>query len=137
EATLDVNRTRYPSRFAAGFGKDLVEKHSTGATVHWGNDGFCVDVALHHPHRVDDVTIGVLCDDNRFEQAADAVEWEIFRTSVLESQNWNLHRLWTPQFFRDPRGCVETILQSAAEFVAAETDKDALRVSQSDELPRT
>ena len=132
---LEVNATRFPSLFCQRFGKELVEKHATGATVHWGNDGFCVDLALHHPQRIEDVTIGVLCDINRFDPAADPVEWEIFRTRVLESQTWQIHRLWTPQFFRDPRGCVESILQDVQRFLASDTDKDALRVSQSDGLP--
>ena len=46
-----------------------VTEHRVGGDVHWGNDGFCVDVALHHPRRMEDVTIGLLCDTNRFEQA--------------------------------------------------------------------
>lgn len=127
---LEVRQTRYPSRFSKRFGQELVDDHATGATVHWGNDGFCVDVALHHPKRMEDVTIGVLCDVNRFEQAADPVEWEVFRTMVLESQNWKLHRLWTPQYFRDQRGSVDAILQSAREFLAGDTEKDAIRVSK-------
>ena len=42
---LDVNPTKYPSKFSKGFGEELFGKHATGSTVHWGNDGFCVDVA--------------------------------------------------------------------------------------------
>jgi hypothetical protein len=129
QPVLEVNPTRFPSRFAAGFGKELFGKHRTGATVHWGNDGFCVDVALHHPQRVEDVTIGVLCDTNRFDQAADPVEWEVFRTMVLESQNWQLHRVWTPQFFRDVRGSIEGVLTDVQRFLDGDTDKDALRVT--------
>jgi hypothetical protein len=38
------------------------------------------------------VTIGVLCDMNRFTRAADPVQWEVFRTAVLEAQGWKFHR---------------------------------------------
>jgi hypothetical protein len=134
-AILEVNPTRYPSRFSQRFGRELVDNHDTGATVHWGNDGFCIDIALHHPKRIEDVTIGVLCDVNRFEQAADPVEWEVFRTMVLESQSWKLHRLWTPQYFRDQQGCVEQILMAANSFVADDADRDTLRTS-ADAPPR-
>src|SRR5205814_1594429 len=93
---------------------------------------FCVDLALHHPQRMEDVTIGLLCDTNRFEQAADPVEWEVFRTMVLESQKWKLHRVWTPQFFRDPRGAVEAVMNDVQNFLASDVDPDALPVTASD-----
>ena len=130
---LEVNRTKYPSLFSEDFGRDLVDRHATGSTVHWGNDGFCIDVALHHPQRPEDVTIGALCDMNRFEQAADPVEWEVFRTMILESQNWKLHRLWTPQYFRDQSGCTKAILDAATAFVANEPAADAISVTPTPE----
>jgi hypothetical protein len=88
--------------------------------VHWGNDGFCVDVALRHPTRPDDVTVGVLCDGTRYPKATDRVEWDLFRTSVLEGQGWQLLRLWTPHFFRDPEGAAARVLQAAGDAVARE-----------------
>jgi hypothetical protein len=126
--------TRYPSEFCVALGKRLVESCKTGAEVYWGNDGFCVDLALQHPKRAEDVTIGVLCDTNRFGLAADPVEWEVFRTAILESQGWKLHRLWTPHFFRDMRGSIDAVLTDVQSFLAADTDKDAIRVSDGDEL---
>jgi hypothetical protein len=30
-------------------------------------------------------------------KAADPVEWDLFRTAILEGQGWKLMRLWTPQ----------------------------------------
>ncbi|MGC4076104.1 MAG: hypothetical protein QM702_03550 [Rubrivivax sp.] len=99
--TLNERPNRYPSAFAVQLAKRLQAGPHVGSDVHWGNDGFCMDVALHHPTRADDVTVGVLCDMNRFEQAADPVEWEVFRTSILQGQGWTLHRVWTPHFYRD------------------------------------
>ncbi len=127
-AAAHVRPSRSPSEFAAELAKQLAARHNTGSDVHWGNDGFCVDLALHHPTRVEDVTIGVLCDGTRFAQAEDPIEWDAFRTAVLESQGWQLQRLWTPQFFRDPDGCAKKILREAAELVAKEDAKDGLKV---------
>jgi hypothetical protein len=135
EAEFVERVSRYPSSFCRGLGCRLVEQHNVGADVFWGNDGFCVDLALHHPQRAEDVTIGVLCDANRFGLAADPVEWEVFRTLVLESQGWELQRLWTPHFFRDPRGVIDAILRAANELLSSETDPDALRVRRSEEEP--
>jgi hypothetical protein len=136
EATSDsspevrVRPSQTPSSFAQAFAQRLAREHRVGSDVFWGNDGFCVDVALHHPRHADDVTIGVLCDGARFTQAEDPVEWDLFRTSVLESQGWVLHRLWSPHFFRDPRGCTQTILREAAQLADNAEEKDAIKVEK-------
>jgi hypothetical protein len=44
------------------------------------------------------VTAGALCDMNRFDRAADPVEWEVFRTAIMEGQGWRFSRVWTPHF---------------------------------------
>ncbi len=107
-----------PSAFAAALGRRLAKGHGISSDIHWGNDGFCVDVALHHPTRAESVTVGLLCDGTRFPRASDRIEWDLFRTAVLEGQGWRLCRLWTPQFFRDPEGALNSILRAAAEEVA-------------------
>ncbi len=105
--------TELESPFVRALAEDLATRHGLSSTVDWGNDGFCVDIALHHPSRPDDVTIGVLCDGCRFRKTNDPVEWDVFRTAVLESQGWTLHRLWTPHFVRDEKGTVEAILAAS------------------------
>ena len=128
KAVVRVLAARWPSPFAQSFANKLAAQNNIGSDVHWGNDGFCVDLALHHPQRAQDVTLGVICDLTRFAQAEDPVEWEIFRTTILEDQGWQLHRLWTPHFYRDLRGCTEAILGEVKTLLANEQEKDAIRV---------
>ncbi|HEY8666088.1 MAG TPA: AAA domain-containing protein, partial [Tepidisphaeraceae bacterium] len=129
-ATVNVRPARWPSEFAQALAEQLCGERQVGSDVHWGNDGFCVDLALHHPKNAEDVTIGVLCDATRFAQAQDPVEWEIFRTGILEGQGWKLHRVWTPHFFRDPRGGIDAIVKDVNEVLANEEEKDAIRVER-------
>jgi hypothetical protein len=63
---------------------------------------------------------------NRFEQAADPVEWEVFRTAILEGQRWKFSRMWTPHFFRDEQAATQAVLNNA-EKVAAADDPNTLR----------
>jgi hypothetical protein len=127
---VHVRATKTPSRVAEALAGTLAAEHGVGSDVHWGNDGFCIDVALRHPTRADEVTVGVLCDTTRFTQAADPVEWDIFRTGILEAQGWRLYRLWTPHFYRDTDGTVKTILDGAAEIVDGSDEDEGLKVVQ-------
>ncbi len=92
---------------------DALSQQQVGSIVHWGNDGFCIDLALRHPKRPDDVTVGVLCDATRFPLADDLVEWDLFRTDILAGQGWTLHRVWSPTLFRDPRSTLEDLARRA------------------------
>jgi hypothetical protein len=119
-ATVDFRKSKTPSNFARALATRLATVKKIGGTVHWGNEGFCVDLALHHPAKADDVTLGILCDSTRYSSSQDAVEWEVFRQSILEQQGWRLHRVWTPHFFRDPSGCLEKIKEEAEAALESE-----------------
>jgi hypothetical protein len=125
-AECTVNETRRPSEVAEALGQAL-EDRGLGSIVHWGNDGFCVDVAVRYPARPEQVTVGVLCDLTRFPQAADPVEWDLFRTAVLEGQGWELMRVWSPVVFRDATGTVEAVV-AKARAQERTGDQDAIRV---------
>jgi hypothetical protein len=129
---VNVLPSKTPSLFAEGLARSL----RSGSDVHWGNDGFCVDLALHHPTRPGDVTIGVLCDGCRYTGAEDALEWDIFRTGILAGQGWKLHRIWTPHFFRDPQGDTQRIERAASDFVAGEKPADAIATVKSSEVQK-
>jgi hypothetical protein len=97
---VNVWHSAVPSRLAESMGRTLLERHRTGSHIHWGNDGFCVDLACIHPQRPEDVTVGVLADFSRFHKTPDPVEWDLFRTEVLRRQGWELRRVWSPVVFR-------------------------------------
>jgi hypothetical protein len=121
--------TGSPSALAESLAQAMARR-GAGGEVYWGNDGFCVDLALDHPTRVDDVTIGLLTDMTRYRAAADPVEWELFRTEILRSQGWELQRLWAPAIFRDLAGAQEQIAARLHDHLSRDEDPDALRVWQ-------
>ncbi len=111
-AGVTVHRTATPSRLAAAFGRRLQSQHGAANEVHWGNEGFCVDLVCCHPHQPGGVTVGVLTDFTRFHKTPDPVEWDLFRTSVLRRQGWHLHRLWSPVLFRRAEESLAAIAQA-------------------------
>ncbi len=120
--------TKTPSAFARAIAQLAVARHGVGSDLFRGNDGFCVDVAFHHPTRPDDRTLGLVCDGTRFQQTDDPVEWDLFRTAVLEGQGWELQRCWTPEFFRDPNGHLQNFLSQAARIAESDPDPEGIPV---------
>jgi hypothetical protein len=111
--TVRVYPTQTPSPLVTSLAQRIADDGLT-SDIYWGNDGFCVDLAVHHPVRADDVTIGVLVDGTRYEKVDDPVEWDLFRTEVLEAQGWNLLRVWSPHVVRDRLGVATAIHKEAA-----------------------
>ena len=101
EGTVQEIGSGRPSALSRWMANQLAVSDRQSSDVHWGNDGFCVDVALHHPQRSDQRSIGILCDLHRFTDAPDLVDWELFRTSLLEAKGWQFHRVFSPGLFRD------------------------------------
>lgn len=108
-----VQPTQRPSTFVESLARHLAQSHGVGSDVYWGNDGFCVDLALRHPQDPLALETGIVCDAARFTPGDDPIDWDVFRTGILQSQGWRLERLWTPHFFRDPRGMLATIAKPA------------------------
>ncbi len=106
---------------ARGVAAALAQRFGWSSDVPLGNAGFCIDAALHHPTRPQDVTLGVLTDFTRYDNAADPVEWDAYRVGIMQAQGWRLHRVWSPQLMRDATGCLD---QVAAE-VRQELEADA------------
>lgn len=117
QAECEVLEVRQPSAVAAALGARMRDEHAIGSTVHWGNDGFSVDVALTHPAMPEDVTIGVLTDFNRYRNTPDPIDWELFRTMIHRSQGWELERVWSPRLFRDIAGEMSKIADRHREAV--------------------
>ncbi len=105
-----VNPTRAPSIFVEAMARRLAADRNLPSQVYWGNDGFCVDLLLHDPAGGVPPSAAVLCDAARYPAAEDPMEWDIFRSAVLEAQGWQLHRLWSPHVYRDPAGAVASLL---------------------------
>ncbi len=109
-STVHEHPTASPSSLARSVADRLAARHGVPSDLYWGNEGFCVDVALRENDQPESFTVGVLCDGTRYTASGDPTEWDIFRTGVLESQGWRLHRLWSPHLFRDPNGCEHAVL---------------------------
>lgn len=89
---------------------------SSSGTIHaespWGNEGFCIDVALMEPDSSKEISFGIFLDFNRYRKTNDPVKWEHFRSVILKQQGWDLRRVWSPELFRKDGEVVDALLDA-------------------------
>ncbi len=112
EKTSRAPAARPASKLVDSLAQLLARKHGVPCETLWGSEGFCVDLVLRTATPAGPVTLGVLCDMTRFP-APDPVEWELFRTAMLQRQGWTLYRLWSPNLFVDAERHEKAILKAA------------------------
>lgn len=122
-AEVVIHHSRTPSEQAMNLGHSLKAVVPLSSEVHWGNEGFCVDVAIRNPFSVDDVTLGIICDGSRYDKTDDSVEWDIFRHEVLEGQGWILMKTFSPALFMDLAKLIDSIKQRHNEVLASKALK--------------
>jgi hypothetical protein len=123
-ATISTGGTGTHSRFAESLARYLAFHHDVSSMLFYGNEGFCMDVTLLGPHERRKTILGILCDAARYRRAQDRVEWDLFQLLVHESQRWELHRVWSPHFVRDPETAVKDILARMESLLKGEQERE-------------
>ncbi|HEU4720457.1 MAG TPA: DUF4011 domain-containing protein [Gemmatimonadaceae bacterium] len=69
-----------------------------------GVAGYHLDLAVVDPKRPGSYVLGIECDGPAYNAAKSARDRDRLRQHVLEQLGWRIHRVWTMDWFRDPRG---------------------------------
>lgn len=69
-----------------------------------GVAGFRIDLGVEHPDWEHGYLLGVECDGATYHSAKSARDRDALRQEILERLGWNLYRIWSTDWFNDPRG---------------------------------
>ena len=67
-----------------------------------GTSGFYLDLAIVDPENPGRYILGIECDGQAYASAMSATDRDRLRTQVLELFGWNVYRLWTTDWYRNP-----------------------------------
>lgn len=67
-----------------------------------GLAGFFIDLAVTDPERPGRFLLGIECDGAAYHDAQSARDRDRLRQQVLEDHGWNLHRIWSTDWFQRP-----------------------------------
>ena len=87
-----------------------------------GEAGFFIDLAIVDQRKPGRYVLGIECDGARYHSSRCARDRDRLREQVLRDRGWELHRIWSTDWFRDPDGQLQRVL-AAIEAAASAQEK--------------
>lgn len=76
-----------------------------------GTSGFKVDIGIVHPDKPNQYILGIMIDGHYYYNAQTTNDREMVMPSVLKALGWNIHRIWTMDWFENPNKNIELIVE--------------------------
>jgi very-short-patch-repair endonuclease len=87
----------------------LLQARGYGVVAQVGVAGYFIDLAIKHPTRRDSFILGIECDGRTYHSSLSARDRDRLRQAVLEDLGWNIHRIWSTDWFKQAPVEVERI----------------------------
>lgn len=91
-----------------------------------GCSGYRIDMAVKHPTISGIYVLGVECDGAAYHSARTARERDRLRQDILENMGWNIYRIWSTDWIKDPitegAKLIETIENAMAKYGVDESN---------------
>jgi very-short-patch-repair endonuclease len=68
-----------------------------------GVAGYFIDLAVRHPDLEGSFILGVECDGATYHSAKSVRDRDRLRQEILEKLGWKIYRIWSTDWFRNPR----------------------------------
>ncbi|HEY0661305.1 MAG TPA: DUF3320 domain-containing protein [Lysobacter sp.] len=96
-----------------------------------GEAGIFVDIAIYDPAKPGRYILGIECDGDSYRAAKSARDRDRLREQALRDKGWNIHRIWSSEWFRRPKAQLDELV---AIIEAAKVEPDPLAT---DHAPRS
>ncbi|WP_417523462.1 DUF4011 domain-containing protein [Marinovum sp.] len=92
-----------------------------------GASGFKIDIGVRHPDWPYGFILAVECDGAPYHSSRSSRDRDRLRQQVLEGLGWHFHRIWSTDWFRDPRGQIEKLRAALDAALARAKTEEAER----------
>jgi very-short-patch-repair endonuclease len=75
-----------------------------------GVAGFFIDLGVRDPDVPGSFILGIECDGASYHSSKSARDRDILRQKILEGLGWNIYRIWSTDWFRDPAGQTKKLI---------------------------
>lgn len=114
-----AHKTTKPDAFADAIAR-FIRNHGYKVSQHIGCSGYKIDIAIHHPSdTIERYIAGIECDGLSYASARTARDRDRLRGTVLKNMGWNMYRVWSAEWYKNPevegRKLLDFIAQAARE----------------------
>jgi len=82
---------------------DMLQESGYETVPQLGVAGYFIDLAVRDPDRRGAFILGIECDGAMYHSARSVRDRDRLRQEVLERLKWNVYRIWSTDWFRNPR----------------------------------
>ena len=93
-----------------------------------GSAGFFIDLAIVHPQWPGKYVLGIECDGANYHRARSARDRDRLRQTVLENLGWQIYRIWSTDWFRNPEA-EQKRLFNAIEIACKKTRQQSAKLN--------
>jgi very-short-patch-repair endonuclease len=98
-----------------------------------GCSGYKIDMAVKHPTISGVYVLGIECDGAAYHSARTARERDRLRQEVLENMGWNIYRIWSTDWIKDPVTEGENLVTAINEAIANYGDSPSFELCKEEE----
>lgn len=106
----DVQKTINKQYLSASISKKLQEK-GYDVKCNIGTSGFKMDIGIVHPDKPQQYILGIVIDGHYYYNAQTTNDREMVMPSVLRVLGWNIHLIWTMDWFENSNKVIDTIVE--------------------------
>ncbi|TWI55065.1 AAA domain-containing protein [Pseudomonas duriflava] len=89
---------------------EALSRHGYTCEPQVGVAGFFIDLAVRDPAQPGRYLMGIECDGAAYHSAKSARDRDRLRQSVLEQLGWRIRRIWSVDWFRNPRAQLDPVI---------------------------
>jgi hypothetical protein len=105
----DVQETLNKQHLSASISK-MLQKKGLEVKCNIGTSGFKVDIGIVHPDKPQQYILGIVVDGHYYYNAHTTNDREMVMPSVLKALGWNIHRIWTIDWYENSDKVIDTII---------------------------
>lgn len=89
-----------------------------------GTSGYKIDIGVVHPDKPQQYILGVVIDGHYYYNAHTTNDREMVMPSVLKGLGWNIHRIWTIDWFENSDKIIDTIVEKVKHLQTQQEVKE-------------
>jgi very-short-patch-repair endonuclease len=103
---------------------ELLNSHGFECVPQVGEAGFFIDVAVRDPNKPGRFLMAIECDGATYHSSKSARDRDRLKQQILEGLGWNVKRIWSTDWFRNPNIAIASIIRELNELKSQVNDAE-------------